>query len=89
MTAQLQHDRGQVSGRRRHHDPAHAFAAGVEDQVELLGQQGGRDVRIALDHGEGARVQVARHQLFQQGRRLGRHFRGLDDGAVARRDGSH
>ncbi|GAQ77547.1 hypothetical protein T45_09366 [Streptomyces turgidiscabies] len=82
LAAQLQSDRGEMTGRRRHDDTSDRAVAGVEDVVEPLLQQRGRLRHASLDDGHGPRVQDPGQPVGEHGRRRRSHLTRLEDHAV-------
>jgi hypothetical protein len=85
LAAEFEGHRGQVAGRRGHHDPADARAAGEEDVVERKFEQRGREVLVPLDHRDLLRRKGLTHHPPDEFGRAGRHLRRLQDDAVAGR----
>ena len=89
LAAELEDDRGEVLGGLLEHDLADVAAPREEDQVESFVQERLGLLGAPLDHRDGLRVEVARHQVSHQGRSVGRDFRRLQDRRIAAGQRTH
>ena len=87
LASQLQGDRGQVDGGLFHHQPPHRDPAGEEDIVEPLLQKGCVFGTASLHNGDVFEREYLAEDGVNHRRGGGGIGRGLDDAAVARRDG--
>ena len=89
FAAKFQRYRCEIAGGFRHDNLADARAAGEEDMVKTLLEQGVGDFRAAREYGDVLRREKFTHHFFKH-LRDGRVQRGrLDDDGVAGRDGTH
>ena len=89
LAAELEDDGGEVLGGLLEHDLADAAAAREEDEVESLVQERLGLLGPPLDHRDGLRVEVARHQVRHEGGGVGRDLRRLQDRRIAAGQRAH
>ncbi len=90
LPAQLQGDRGEVACRSSHHHSAHVGAAGEQDVVEALLEQGRGLGHATFDHHHGLVVHVVRDQAGQHRRAgWGQLARLGHDGVAGPQGGGH
>lgn len=89
LAPQLERDRREVSGSCLHDVVAILHAAGIEDVVEPLLQQLLGRLAPVIGYGDVLLFETFANEFLQGPSRVGRFARGLDDGTVAGRDGTH